>query len=227
MSANVTLPTYSRYLLATALAKGPHTLDQLMVAVADAPWARGRSEEEFSDFLEGLPGVSVVDGHYVSDHAQARGRTAPVDDVSPGDSGVPGAPAGPGPVRRGAAAARRAAAEPVLSATVTNVAAAAGLVLVDGPVVAPSAAIGRVRFGIFEDSRPVIGGRYLVTLVGAEVSITPDVVAELIRLTEDHRADRAIVVGRRPISAASHAFARGKPVVLVEAPEAARLGREA
>lgn len=226
MSANVTLPTYSRYLLATALAKGPHTLDQLMVAVADAPWARGRSEEEFSEFLDGLPGVSVVDGRYVSDHAQARGRTGLVDDVSPGDSGAPAGP-GPGPVRRGAAAARRAAAEPVLSVTVTNVAAAAGLVLVDGPVVAPSAGIGRVRFGIFEDSRPVIGGRYLVTLIGAEASITPDVVAELIRLTEDHRADRAIVVGRRPISAASHAFARGKPVVLVEAPEAARLGREA
>lgn len=192
-----------------------------MLAVADAPWAGGRTEAEFSDFLDGLPGVSVVDGRYVSD--QARSRTV---SVSSRDSDPLDAPDSRG-AARAAARARRTPAEPVLSSTVTNVAAAAGLALLEGPVVAASAAIGRVQFGIFEDSRPVIGGRYLVTLIGAEASITPDVVAEVIRLTEDHRAVRAIIVGRRPISAASHAFVRGKPVVLVEAPEAARLGRDA
>lgn len=214
MSANVALPTYSRYLLAAALSKGPHTLASLMAAVEDAPWAAGRTEAEFREFLDQMAGVSLVDGLYVSDVATSRGRVAPV--VAHGKV-------------RNAAAASTSHGEGELPVPLATVVAAAGLDLVDGPTTASmvSGSPARIEFWIFLDPRPFVGGRYLATVVGEGASITPDLVAQVIRLTEDHHADRALIVGLRPISAAAQAYAQGKPVTLLSAAEVARLGRAA
>ncbi|SDD69332.1 hypothetical protein SAMN05216410_0005 [Sanguibacter gelidistatuariae] len=182
-----------------------------MAAVADALWAPGRTESEFGEFLAEMPGVSLVDGYYVSDHALARGRTTPVVVVGPAAQGLPG---------------ERGLAEEGLPATLTTVTTAAGLSLVSGPVTVATAAAGQMRFWIFHDPRPVIGARYLVTLVGNAASITPDLIAQVIRLTEDNCADRAIMVAQRAIAAAADAYAKGKPVLLVPAAEVARVGRE-
>ena len=185
-----------------------------MAAVESAPWARERTEDEFRQFLADLPGVRLVDGAYVSDQALARGRTAPVA-VPAADSGGRGTTSTGSPAKAGL---------PPALATVTS---EAGLTLVSGPVAVGPSGPNRIRYWIFLDPRPVIGGRYLVTLVGTAVSITPDLIARVMRLAEDSHAERAILVGQRSIAAAAEAFARGKPVLLVPAPEEARPRREA
>lgn len=179
-----------------------------MAAVETAPWARGRTEEEFRDFLIDLPGVTLVGDLYTSDRARTK---APL--------GVSGGRVGPSAEP---AAAREVRLPPALATVVE----AAGLTVVDGPRATTLATVGSLRYWIFQDERPIIGGRYLATFVGGTTSISPDLIAALIRLAEDNGADRCLLVGVRVISAAAQAFARGRPVLLVSGAETTQVRRE-